>query len=441
MSEPMRPPTPGSGIALGFSNAIAFSNDPFGSLERWADYGDLVRIEFPGETLYLVTDPSLIETILHDGNDRFTIAKQQRRAFAGVEDRAVTTATNDRWRRLRTALHPAFTRDTIDQYADAMVDRTVARVDSWADGEVIDLHHEMRLLTLDVLGATLLGVDIRGNEDVVFRATDALVDRGDPRRPGQLLPGWVPTPTDLRFKRAVADLDVLVDRCLDELREMDSADARSVLLDAHDRGAVTMEEVRHNLVALLLAGSDTTALALTYCWYLLSNHPDVRRSLTAEYDDSVGAGIERPTVDSLSRLETVEHVVEETLRLFPPTWNTMRETTRSVTVGDYRLPEGAALMLSQWVVHRDDRFWDEPTAFRPDRWAADADRPAYAYFPFSGGPRHCIGMHFARLELRLSLAAMVGRVELAVSSDGPLTFAPTLSLRPETDLTATVTRR
>lgn len=438
MSEPAMPPTPESTPLLG--HTPEFSRDPFGALEQWADHGDVVRLEFPGETFYLVTDPAVIGTVLHDGENQFTIAEQQRRAFSDVEDHAVTTTVGDRWRRLRTALQPAFTRSTIDQYAEWMVEQTGVRIDEWDDGEEIDLHREMRHLTLHILAETLLGVDIHGEEDVVLDATDALVDRGDPTRLGQLLPDWIPTPTDRRFRRAVADLDSYVDRCLAVRREGTRGDdACSVLLDAYDRGELTMEEVRHNLVALLLAGSDTSALGLTYCWFLLSEHPDVYRSLVTEYDEHVGSG--RPTVESRDHLDRLGNVVAETLRLYPPTWNTMRQTTQPVTLGGYRFPEGVELMLPQWVLHRDDRFWESPTEFRPSRWVGERDRPEYAYFPFGGGPRHCIGMHFARLELHLALATMIGRVELDVSVEKPLSFTPTLSLRPEPELSATVRHR
>ncbi|UTF54093.1 cytochrome P450 [Natronosalvus rutilus] len=438
MSDLSTPPTPDGGALLGHTRA--FSRDPFGALERWADHGDVVRLEFPGETFYLVSDPALIERVLHDADGRFVIAEQQRRAFADVEDHAVTTAVGDRWRRLRTALQPAFARNTIDRYADGMVEQTVSRVEAWDDGEEIDLHREMRYLTLDILAETLLGVDIGGNEDVVLDATDALVDRADPRRPAQLLPDWVPTPTDRRFRRKVAALDSYVDRCLAARQEGSRGDdACSVLLDAHDRGELTGEEVRHNLVALLLAGSDTSALGLTYCWYLLSTHPDAYSALVAEYDEHVES--KRPTAESRERLDGLRNAVSETLRLYPPTWNTMRQAVRPVMLGGYRLPEGAELMLSQWVLHRDERFWESPSAFRPSRWEDERDRPEYAYFPFSGGPRHCIGMHFAWLELHLALATMIGRVELDVTIDETLTFAPTLSLRPEAEISAIVRHR
>ncbi len=199
-------------------HAPAFARETFAALERWAGHGSIVRLEFPGETFYLVSDPAIVATVLRDGERRFTVAEQQRRAFADVEDRAVSTTAGDRWRRLRAALRPAFTRDAVERCAEGMVERTIARIETWDDGEVIDLHREMRLLTLEILAETLLDIDIRGDEDAVLAATDALVARSDPRRPGAVLPAWVPTPTDRRFRRAVRDLESVVERALEAPR-------------------------------------------------------------------------------------------------------------------------------------------------------------------------------------------------------------------------------
>lgn len=344
MTELKHPRTPDNRSLISLTRA--FARDPFEALAQSSNHDDIVRLEFPVDTFYLVSRPELIESILHDSEGRFTIAAQQQQAFADIEDHAVTTTTGVRWKRLRAALHPAFTRDRIDEYADEMVEQTIARTDTWSDGKEIDLHYEMRVLTLHILAETLHGVDIEGDEDVVLNATDALVERGDPRRLGQLLPDWIPTLTDRRFRRAVRELDSFVDRCLAARRKGTRGDdACSVLLDAYDAGELTMEEVRHNLVALLLAGSDTSALGLTYAWLLLSEHPEIHASLVAEYDANI-VGV-RPTMESQGRLEALQNVVSETIRLYPPTWNTMRRATNPVTLGDYHLPEGAELMLSQ----------------------------------------------------------------------------------------------
>jgi cytochrome P450 len=385
----------------------------------------------------MVTRADLVERVLVERQDAFTIGREQRETFRGVEDDAVTATTGDRWQRLRRTLHPAFTWDGIRAYGDRMAERTAEHVDDWADGERFDLLHEMRLLTLRILGDTLLGVDMEGDEGVVLAAADALVDRADPRRFGQLLPDWVPTPTRRRFARAVGRLDDYVEDVL-ENRPPGADDVRSVLLAARERGDLSRTEVRDNLTALLLAGHDSAAVTLTYAWYELDRHPEIRESLVEEVEAVVGTGL--PRTNDIEALSRTRNVVRETLRLYPPAWTVNREATETVELGGCEVPEGTQVMLPQWVIHRDERYWGTPETFDPSRWEGEPDRPEYAYFPFGGGPRHCIGMRFARLELALALATMVGRVDLDVSLGGLLTFAPSISLRPETDIEATVRR-
>ncbi|MFB6136731.1 MAG: cytochrome P450 [Halobacteriaceae archaeon] len=437
MSDARSPPTP-DGVPL-LGNGLAFSRAPFDALEEWATLADVVRLSFPGRDLYVVTEPSLVEAVLVERQDAFTIGRAQRETFAGVEDDAVTATEGERWRRLRRALHPAFTAEGIRAYGDRMAARTADHVDEWTDGEDLDLLSEHRQLALSVLADTLLGTSLDADDAATVQgAADALVARSDPRRPGQLLPGWVPTPTERRFERAVADLDDLVERVLSGA-EPGTEDVRGVLLAAHERGDLSDAEVRDNLTALLLAGHDSSAVALTYAWLELSRHEAVRDALVTEVNDVVGDGLPAPEhVDDLSR---TRDVVRETLRRYPPAWSVTREAREAVTLGGYDLPAGAQLMLPQWVLHRDERYWDDPATFEPARWRRDVDRPEYAYFPFSGGPRHCVGVRFARLELVLALATMVDRVALDVTTEGPLTFAPALSLRPEVSVRAVVRRR
>jgi len=433
MSGTQRPPTPDGLPVLG--HGIAFARDPWTAMREWSEEGDVVRLSFPGREMYLVSEPDLVEQVLVSGSSAFTISTAQRETFEGIEDNAVTAAEGDRWQRLRRALQPAFTWGGIRDYGDRIAEQTATHVARWDDGDELDLLGEMRLLTLHVLADTLLGVDVAGDEARVHEAADALVAKTDFRRPGQLLPDWVPTPTNRRFRRAVGDLDAFVD---DALADADPGEntVAGVLLAAHERGDLSMTEVADNLTALLLAGHDSSAVTLTYVWYELSRHPDVRTRLAAEAADVLDGDL--PDANDFEALERARDVVRETLRLYPPAFATSRETTEPVTLGDYELPAGTQVMCSQWVLHRDDRFWDALDTFDPGRWERDVERPEYAYFPFSGGPRHCIGMRFARLELALALATMVDRVNLDVAVDGPLTFRPSISLRPETDVTATV---
>ena len=282
----MKQPPTSDGVPL-LGNGLAFSRDPFDAVVKWARKGDVVHLNFPGRSLYMVTEPSLIEQVLVANQDAFTIGQQQRETFSGIEDDAVTANTGDHWKRLRKGLHPAFTWDGIQGYGTRMAERTADHVDRWEAGDRLDLLAEMRLLTLRILGDTLLGGSIEGDEEVVIDAADALVERADPRRFGQLLPDWVPTPTQRRFVRAVGKLD---DYVADVLAECSpgGGDVGSVLLAAHERGDLSMAEVQDNLTALLLTGHDSTAVTLTYAWYELSRHPTLRESLADEAETVVG---------------------------------------------------------------------------------------------------------------------------------------------------------
>jgi cytochrome P450 len=438
VSDAASPPTP-DGLPL-LGNGYAFSRDPIAAMETWADEGDVVRLTFPGQEMHMVTAPDLIEEILVSKQERFSIGPAQREFFGGIEDHAVTTNTGDRWRRMRRALHPAFTRERIRGYADTMGETASGVVEEWDDGQAFDLLHEMRLLTVNVLGDALLGVDLRGDEAVVMAAADALIARANFRRPGQFLPDWVPTPTDRRFKRAALRLDDFVaDVLADREPGGGGEDVCADLLAAHDRGELSMAEVRHNLVALLLAGHDSPATALTSTMYLLAEHPAVRERFEREVDATLDG--HHPTASALEHLDLTRRVVTESLRLYPPTTGVNRQATEPVTLGDYDFEPGARFILPQWVVHRDGRWWDEPDRFDPGRWRGEPDRPEFAYFPFSGGPRACVGNDFARQELVVALATIARHARLAVETDAPLTFAPSIQLRPENELRATVRRR
>lgn len=435
MTETARPPSP-DGVPL-LGNGMAFSRDPFTAMREWAEIGPVVQLDFPGRSQYMITEPSLIRDVLVERQEAFTIGQRQRETFRGIEDNAITASTGEQWARRRTALHPGFTWDGIQAYGDRMAERAAQHVDRWADGDSIDLLTEMRLLAVRILGDTLLGIEMDGREDVVFETADAMIDWADFRRFGNLFPDWMPTPTQRRFNRAVDRLDRFIDDVL-ESHSRDGSDVCSVLLDAYDRGDLSWDEVRDNAAGLMLGGHDSTATAFTYAWYELSRHPAVKQTAVDEVEAAVDD--RRPGVDDFDALERTHDVVRETLRLYPPTWAVSRETTEPARLGGYALPTGTQLVLPQWVVHRDERFWDDPDEFDPSRWRQPTDRPEYAYFPFSGGPRHCIGMRFARLELVLALATMLPRVSLGVTVDGDLSFTPSLSLRPEVDIEATVHR-
>jgi cytochrome P450 len=247
----------------------------------------------------------------------------------------------------------------------------------------------------------------------------------------------MPMPGDREYQQALETIEAVVEDIVAERRGTEGTaedgpmDLLSALLRAQNRGEQTDQQLRDEVVTMLLAGHDTTALTLTYTWYLLSQHPEVRDRVHDELGTVVGDG--RPTMDDVREFEYVEWVIDEAMRLYPPVYTIFREPTTDVELSGYAIPEGTALMLPQWAVHRSPRFWEDPDSFDPERWRPDRvrDRPRFAYFPFGGGPRHCIGKHLAKLEAQLILATTASRYELEDSREGPLEFRPSLTMHPE----------
>ncbi|MCU4742501.1 cytochrome P450 [Natronoglomus mannanivorans] len=438
MSSEESPHTPNGTPFLG--HGLEYARDPIAAIEKWGEQGDIVRLEYPGQSFYLVTGPSYIQEILVKKHGSFTIGPAQRESFEGITDHAVNTSTGSDWERRRKAINPVFTGDTVETYRGRMISEITTSVEAWEDGETFDLHREMRLVTMRMLADTLLGIDVRGDEDVIIAASDSLIDRANFRRIGRYLPDWVPTPTDRRFERKVRALDEYVAECIAHQRRTEYGDdVCSVLLEASDRGVLSEREVKHNLVGLLLAGTSSPGGTLTHAWRLLAAHPSVRRSLVAEFESVASEG--RLSAADVDELTLTRNVLSETLRLYPPTVGVNRQATEPVTIGEYDFPERAQFIMPQWVPQRDDRFWSDPESFDPSRWERDVDRPQFAYFPFSGGPRFCPGKKVAREEMTIALAQMVGHVDLEVDVDGAVEFTPSMTLRPKTEHRGTVRRR
>jgi cytochrome P450 len=428
-----RPPGP-SGLPI-LGNALPYIRDPLGAFEQWAsEYGDITYLQFPGRPTYLLTHPEHIEQVLVTESHNFTTGDLRRDAFSGIEDESVAVSEGRTWQRQRQQLQPAFYRERITTYAETMAEYAERTVEGWTTGEAVDIMHEMDQLTLAILTKTLLDYDSRDDQPVVRAAMDALLQRTDFSQFSTLVPNWVPTPANRRFQQATDDLHSLIEDLIRKRRQTGTHgdDLLSILVGIGDRDGVELSgtELRDNMVGLLLAGHETSALALSYTWYLLSKHPAVRRKLHAELADVLDGAT--PTANHLSNLEYTEQVLTESMRLYPPIWATVREPVTDVTVGGYTIPEGATITIPQWVVHHDERFYDQPDEFRPERWAdeRDAERAEFAYFPFSGGPRRCIGEQFALVEMKLVLATIAQQVSLELVSDAPLDFAASITTRP-----------
>ena len=415
----------------------AFNRDPLGYVSFLANCGDLVPLRFTPFRALFVNDPQLIEDVLITRNRDFIKSLALRRV-APVVGNGLLLSEGDFWRRQRRLIQPAFHRGRIAEYAELMVEYTQRLLRTWHPGEVRDIQPEMMRLTLEIAAKTLFSTDVAGEASDIGAAFTTALECVQARISGPqfLLPDGIPTPTMLRLRRAVRRLDALVYRIIAERRASGEqrGDLLSLLLDArdaHDGTGMTDRQLRDEVLTLLFGGHETTAVTLTWAWYLLAKHPQVETRLQAELATVLGG--RSPAAADVSRLAFTNAVVAEVLRLYPPIWALSREATRDTTVADYVVRKGTIVMLAPWTMHRHPRYYAEPEVFAPERWLDGlAERlPRFAYIPFGGGPRQCIGNGFALLEMTLVLATIAQRYRMVLAPDQSVRPVPTGTLRPE----------
>jgi cytochrome P450 len=339
------------------------------------------------------------------------------------------------WLRQRRLAQPAFHRERISAYASAMTAYTEQMLHVWRDGEVRDVHQEMMRVTLQIVSSVLFGADAAGEVRKVAAAAAIVQQTFAARLNSTILPPDIlPTPANLRLRVAVRRLDGIVYRMIEERRagREQADDLLSLFLRAQDEDGtcMTVKQLRDEVMTLFLAGHETTALALTWTLYLLSQHPEVEARLLTEIDAVLGR--RNPTAEDRSKLSYTEKVVMESMRLYPPAWGLVRDAMKDCSLDGYRIEAGMYVAMSQWVMHRDLRYFDNPEQFQPDRWNADAarHRPKFAYFPFGGGGHLCIGSSFAMMEAILLLAMIVQRFHLSLVPAHPVVPQPAMTLRP-----------
>ncbi|MFB6127790.1 MAG: cytochrome P450 [Halolamina sp.] len=428
------PPGP-KGLPL-FGNSRAYARDPFRFMAACAEtYGDLVRFDLGPFETYMITDPDAVERVLVSEAGKFRKASFGT-AIDDLLGDGLLMSDGEQWRQQRTLANPAFHQRRVAALAPMMAEAAEEHVNRWSDGDQVDVHVELARLTVRIIVSAMFGTDV--DDDTVRTVQENLEPLGqrfepDPRR--VLVPDWAPTRENREFDAAVETLEGVIDdlvaRRVEEGVDGDTAvselepdgentDLLSILLRAKRRGEQTRQEVRDELMTMLLAGHDTTALTLTYTLYLLAEHPEAMSRFHAEVDDVVGDAT--PTAADARELTFTETVLDESMRLYPPVYALFREPKGDVRLGGYRVPEGAGVMVPQWVIHRSERFYDDPLAFDPDRWQSEraSERHRFSFFPFGAGPRHCIGKQLSLLEAKLILGVL-GR-EFTWSYDGPGEF-------------------
>jgi len=436
------PPGPDGLPVLG--NTVGFLRDPFAFYDALAEHGDVVRYEIAGNEMATVLHPDHVERVLVDDFESYR--KPERMADVVEEfSEGLLLTEGDQWRAQRTLLQPMFYRERVEAYGDTMSEYAARAAEEWGEQGELDVVEATSAFTLRVLGKTLLGVDTAERREAVRAGAEAIRERGEAGSLATELPDWLPLPSNRRYQRRVGRFDDAVRSLVDERRasDEDGDDLLSLLLDAEypDGTSPDEREIRDQLMTFLFAGHETSALALTWTLYELGRKPDVAERLRAEVDDVLDG--DTATLADLPDLDFTEQVVSETLRRYPPAAVVFREALSDAELGDYRVPEGTMLTVPQFRLHTDQRWWDDPEAFDPSRWddtdgAGDPPDgvPEYAYFPFGGGPRHCIGMRFAMLELKVALATFAK--QFTVHHDhGDVGAELGATFHPETEIRAT----
>ena len=427
MSIPRRePPMASNGLASAF---LSFRNDMLGTITRAAQrHGDLCQFRFGTFRVYLPVRPEYVQHILVDNVRNYSKRTRGYEALRLLLGNGLVTSEGEFWKRQRRIAQPAFHHRRIAGFADAMASLTQDTADRWhahakQSGEPLDVAHEMTDLTLRIVSRTLLSAPIDDANASIGSAVDRMNSFAREMMTNPLaIPAWVPTRRNREFHRLAGQLDAIVRGIIEQRRRTgeDPGDLLSMLMAAEDSETgerMTDDQLRDEVMTIFLAGHETTANSLSWTLLLLSEHPDVRRRLQAELDEVLGG--RTPTFEDLPKLAYCKAVVSESMRLYPPAWSIGRRAEVEDVIDGYRIRKNSLIILSPWVTHRSPALWDNPEGFDPDRFGPDAPkRHRYAYFPFGGGARMCIGNNFAMMEAELVLATLLSQLDVELVPGG-----------------------
>ncbi|CAM3279189.1 MULTISPECIES: cytochrome P450 [Brevibacillus] len=431
-------------------NILAFRRDTLQFIRDAAkEYGDVAHFRFgPKRHIYMLNNPDQIKEVLVTKQAHFRKAKGLQVARAVVGD-GILTSEGKKHMRQRRLMQPAFHRDRIAGYGDVMVRQGVELMSEWKDGEVLDIHHDMMKVTLAIITETMFGKTVKEGSDKIAHAIDVGLKYVSSKATSFIdIPLSVPTRSNREFIESSEVLDKTIYALIEERRksgESGHTDLLAMLLAARDEDdgqGMTDEQVRDEVMTIFVAGHETTANTMSWIFYLLATHPEAEQKLHDELKAVLDGRL--PTVEDLPKLSYANLIVQETLRLYPAAWVINREVVEEVEIGGHTYEPGDTLMMSQYVMHRMEKYYDDPDAFRPERFEGDLLKriPAYAYFPFGGGPRVCIGNNFALMEAALLLATIAQQYKLRLAEpEKQVEPEPLVTLRPKNGLMMRLEKR
>lgn len=416
-------------------NLLDLSQDPLAFLTQCArKYGDIVPMRFGLTPSCLITNPDLIEEVLK--RDYF-IKSRGLRALRTLLGEGLLTSEGESWFHQRRLAQPVFHQKRIAAYGKVMVEYAEEAIATWHNSESRNIHVDMTHLTLNIVMKCLFNQNMdAGDAQTVAHALDVAMDWFESKRKQNfLIWEWFPQPENIRYRNAIQEMDTTIYRIIKQrrTRREDPGDLLSMLMqarDADDGLGMTDKQLRDEVATLMLAGHETTANALTWTWMLLSQHPEVQTKLQAELQLVLQG--RAPTIADIPQLRYTDMVIKESMRLYPPVAIFGREAVVDCQIGSYAVPKGCTIMISQWVMHRDPRYFEHSETFNPDRWANDLEKqiPKGVYIPFGDGPRICIGKGFAMMEAVLLLATIAQKFQFDLVPL-PIVPQPSITLRPE----------
>jgi cytochrome P450 len=446
MQASIHPPGPRRLIPL--AGLLAYRKGPLPFFQNLAaQYGDISYFRLGPQQAFFLNHPDYIKDVLVTNHQNFIkgLALQRAKRLLGE---GLLTSEGEFHRRQKRLAQPAFHRARVASYAAVMTDYAKRTREQWVDGNTLDMSEEMMRLTLGIVGKTLCDADVVSDAKEVGEAMTVVMDLFNTITiPFFELLQKLPLPQLRRFDTARAKLDTIIYRLIEERRRSgeDRGDLLSMLLLAQDTegdgGEMTDEQLRDEVMTIFLAGHETTANALTWTWYLLSQNPEAEARLHAEIDRVLEGRL--PTFEDVAQLKYTEMVLAESMRLFPPAWAIGRLALEEIEIGGYVVPRKSLVLMSQYVMHHDPRYFAEPLRFDPERWTPEAreSRPQFSYFPFGGGPRRCIGEGFAWMEGILLIATIAQQWQMRLAPNHPVALKPVITLRPKHGMRMTVISR
>ncbi len=419
-----------------------FQRDRLGFFRHCAETADAVHFRFGPEDVIVLSRPELVNDVLVTHRADFSkayLTSLMHPLLAG----SMLLSDSDSWLHQRKLVLPAFHRERIDVYAEVMAEEARRAIAAWTSGQHRDVHSDMMRMTLQIVTRTLFGIDFRSAVGVAENLVATVMNEFNRRIASPLRFRFpLPTPRTLRLLKSMRELDDIAYRAISERRREPKDDLLSMLIAASDEEGrpMTDREVRDACLAVFFAGHETTACMLSWTWYVLARRPDIEDRLIAELEQQhVQPGVSPATL--VDRLPYMQAVLKEVLRLYPPAYGFGRRALRTTTVGEHTVRAGTTVLMSPWAIHRDPTYFEDPERFLPERWenGLASHLPRFAYFPFSSGPRRCVGSSYATMEATIAIATIMPRFRL--TSNAEVGAAPSLTLRPAGGMPMTVSRR